>query len=98
MTEGLALLATFVVGLGIGVWLGSYFQKKLASQQKSFFDTSLSDMKSIFQGAARDALKDNKEGFLEATETKLTPLNKALEELKKKLVNWKKRGQPTTAS
>ena len=84
MTEGLELLATFVVGLGIGVWLGSYFQKKLASQQKSFFDTSLSDMKSIFQGAARDALKDNKEGFLEATETKLTPLNKALEELKKK--------------
>ena len=84
MTEGLELLATFVVGLGIGVWLGSYFQKKLASQQKSFFDTSLSDMKSIFQGAARDALKDNKEGFLEATETKLTPLNKALEDLKKK--------------
>jgi DNA recombination protein RmuC len=41
-------------------------------------------MKSIFQGAARDALKDNKEGFLEATETKLTPLNKALEDLKKK--------------
>ena len=84
MTEGLELLATFVVGLGIGVWLGSYFQKKLASQQKNFFDTSLSDMKSIFQGAARDALKDNKEGFLEATETKLTPLNKALEDLKKK--------------
>lgn len=82
--ELLVPLLTFVVGLGIGGWLGWLFAGKLTSQQKNFFDTSLSDMKSIFQGAARDALKDNKEGFLEAAETKLTPLNKALEDLKKK--------------
>ena len=66
--EWMVALPTFVVGLLIG-WLFARNiyaatlteREKSAAQQKTFFDTSLSKMESIFQGAARNALKDNKD-------------------------------------
>ena len=83
--EWVIALATFAGGLLLGWWLARNIyaatlteREKAAAQQKTFFDTSLSEMKSIFQGAARDALKDNKDEFLQNTQAKLQPLTDAL--------------------
>ena len=83
--EWMVALATFVGGLLLG-WLFARNiyaatlteREKAAAQQRTFFDTSLSKMESIFQGAARDALKDNKDAFLQNTQAKLQPLTDAL--------------------
>ena len=62
-------LVTFALGLLIG-WL-------LAQKSDS-------DKKSIVKDVARDALKDNREGFIEAAKIVLKPLDDALKALDKK--------------
>lgn len=67
--ELLIPLLTFSLGLLIG-WL--------------FAQKSDSDKKSIVKDVARDALKDNREGFIEAAKIVLKPLDDALKALDKK--------------